>query len=48
MNLFKWTKVSPSAGVRGVALRREITLTLVGSIEEYRLHAKDSHQENIT
>ena len=35
MNLFKWAKVSPSAAVRGVALRREITLTLVGSIEEY-------------
>ena len=35
INLFKWAKVSPSAAVSGVTLRREMTLILVGSIEEY-------------
>ena len=43
INLFKWAKVSPSAGVRGVALRQEITFTLVGSIVEY-----SSYKEHIS
>ena len=40
INLFKWGKVSPSAAVRGVALRREITLTLVGIQFMQRTHIR--------
>ena len=35
MNLFKWARVSPSAAVTGLALRRAMTLTLVGTIDDY-------------
>ena len=35
INLFMWDKVSPSAGVTGLACSMEITLALVGTMDSY-------------